>query len=89
MFSEGHVLFIFISLVLIAAGTAACEKKKPSIRRMLLICLVIALISELVKTLGHMQIVPIVKPVIEKGELIYKETGAGNAMCISGISNTA
>ena len=43
---------------------------------MLLICLVIALISEFIKILGHMQIVPIVKPVIEKGELIYKETGA-------------
>ena len=37
---------------------------------MLLICLVIALISEFIKILGHMQIVPIVKPVIEKGELI-------------------
>ena len=43
---------------------------------MLLICLVIALISEFIKILGHMQIVPIVKPVIEKGELIYKKTGA-------------
>ena len=76
MFSEGHLLFIFISAVLIAAGTAVCKKQHPAMRRMLLICLAIALVSEFVKTLGNMQIVPIVKPVVENGKLVYKETGA-------------
>ena len=76
MFSEGHVLFIFISAVLIAAGTAVCKKQHPAMRRMLLICLAIALVSEFVKILGNMQIVPIVKPVVENGKLVYKETGA-------------
>lgn len=76
MFSEGHFLFIFISVLLIGAGTAACKKKNPAMRRMLLICLAIALVSEFVKTLGNMQIVPIVKPVVENGKLIYEETGA-------------
>ena len=76
MFSNGHLLFIFISLVLIAAGTAACKRKNLAVRRLLLICLVIALTSELIKTLGNIQIVPIVKPVVENGKLIYRKTGA-------------
>jgi len=89
MFSPGHLLFIFISAVLIAAGTAACKRKKPAMRRMLLVCLVIALASELIKTLGNMQIVPIVKPVIENGKLIYLVVRFVSAIILMVLINLA
>ncbi len=76
MFSVGHIVFILISAALIAFGTVVCGKKKPPMRRMLAVCLGVALLSEFTKILGNIDIVPVVRPVVENGALIYEETGA-------------
>ncbi len=75
MFSIGHIFFILISAVLIAGGLIICCRKQPSMHRLLIACLVVALVSEAVKVLGNMVIVPVVEPVIENGSLVYRETG--------------
>lgn len=45
-------------------------------RKVLLTCLAIAMLSEFIKILGNIEIVPIVEPIVEQGKLIYRETGA-------------
>ena len=76
MFSSGHILFIFFSAVWIISGTVFLRKKNPPMRKVLLTCLAIAMLSEFIKTLGNIEIVPIVEPIVEQGKLIYRETGA-------------
>ena len=75
MFSSGHILFIILSLSWIVPGTVLLRKKNPPLRRVLLVCLVIALVSELIKILGNTEIVQVVKPIVENGKLVYEETG--------------
>ena len=76
MFSAGHFIFILISIIFIVAGTIFCRKKKPPVRKLLVVCLVIGLISEFFKVMNSIEIVPVVKPMVENGMLVYKETGA-------------
>ena len=76
MFSSGHILFIFFSAVWIISGTVFLRKKNPPMRKVLLTCLAIAMLSEFIKILGNIEIVPIVEPIVEQGKLIYRETGA-------------
>ena len=79
MFSTGHLVWIGISLALIAGGFTACLIKKPSIEKMLKVCLGAGLVSEVVKILTVMNILPMVEPVIQSGEggalITYTATG--------------
>ncbi|MBR4471667.1 MAG: YwaF family protein [Erysipelotrichaceae bacterium] len=75
MFSTGHLIWIAISIVLIVAGIFLCKKKKPTMRRMTSLCLLLAIISEVIKFLSVIEIVPIVEQVVENGVLVYQETG--------------
>ena len=64
MFSEGHLIWIGISAALIAAGLFYCLKFKPPLKKVLTVCFVIGLISEVVKVLSTIEIVPMVDPII-------------------------
>ncbi len=79
MFSAGHLIWIGISLVLIAGGYTVCLIKKPSIEKMLKVCLGLGLVSEEVKILTVMNILPMVEPEILTSEsgakLVYLPTG--------------
>ncbi len=76
MFSTGHFIWMGISATMVAAGLALVYKKRPELDRMLRICLVIALGSEVVKILYEIQFVPVVVPSVSAAGLIYKATGA-------------
>lgn len=79
MFSSGHLAWIGISVALIAGGYSACLVKKPPIEKMLKVCLGVGLVSEVVKILTVMNILPMVEPVIQSGEdgaqITYMATG--------------
>ena len=75
MFSVGHVAWIGICALLIAAGVTVCCRLRPSLDRVLKISLGISVVSETVKILCVMRIVPMVAPAVSGGELVYRETG--------------
>ena len=79
MFSTGHLIWIGISLALIAGGFYACRMKRPPIEKILKICLCVGLISEAVKILSVMNILPMVEPEIlstnSGAEIVYSATG--------------
>lgn len=79
MFSNGHCIFILISIVLIAAGLVICCRLKPSVDRLLRIALIAALALEVFKTLYVMEIVPVVEPFVENGVFGYREIGGFTA----------
>ena len=64
MFSQGHLIWIAISAVLIAAGTNTCLRLRPPLRRVLYFSLVLGILSEVIKVFSVTQIVPMVDPVI-------------------------
>lgn len=64
MFSAQHILWIIISAVLITGGVAACVRRKPELRKLFKLCLILAVISEAVKIISVARIVPVVDPVI-------------------------
>ena len=76
MFSTAHMIFIGISFALMAAGIRVVRWKKPSLKRLAAVCFPAALLSEAVKVLSIIEILPVVEPVIENGALVYRETGA-------------
>ena len=75
MFSSGHAFLIIISTVLILLGVLLSEKYHPPVRRLICICLGLSLLSEVIKTFSNIQILPVVTPVIENEDLIYRATG--------------
>ena len=76
MFSTGHLIWIAVSIVLIIFGTACCIRKKPSLYRLISLCLLLGLISEAVKVLSAIELVPIVQQTVKDGVLVYEPTGA-------------
>ncbi|MCR5775459.1 MAG: YwaF family protein [Lachnospiraceae bacterium] len=76
MFTTGHFLFIIISTAFVIFGIEVCRRKKPPIRKMLITCLVLSIVSELTKFFYNITILPVVSPMIENDKLVYQETGA-------------
>lgn len=76
MFSTGHFIWMGLSVIMVAVGLFLCFKYKPSLDRMLRICLVIALVSEVVKILYETKFVPVVTPSVTSSGLVYHATGA-------------
>ncbi len=64
MFSQGHLIWIAVSAALIAGGLFACLRRRPPLRRVLTVCMVLGVISEVVKVFSVAEIVPMVDPVI-------------------------
>lgn len=79
MFSSGHLIFILISVAFITAGTILSRRYIPDINQMLKICLVIGIVSEVIKVFSVANIVPVVTPVVLNGaggiEFDYKALG--------------
>ena len=49
MFSQGHLVWAAISACVIAAVICICFKKKPKLKKLLRIALIIGIISEIIK----------------------------------------
>ena len=76
LFSPGHLIWLALSACLIVGGIIACLRIRPSMTRILTVCFGLALLSETVKVLSVIQIVPIVSPVVEGGQLVYQPAGS-------------
>lgn len=75
MFSTGHLLWIGISVALIAFGTLASLRRRPSEDRFLKICLAIGAVSEAVKLFSVMRILPMVDIAVKGAALDYTYAG--------------
>ena len=64
MFSLGHLIWIGISVILIAGGLWACLRNRPPLRKLMTVCMALGVVSEIVKVFSVAQIVPMVEPVI-------------------------
>ena len=64
MFSAGHLLWIAISAVLILGFTAYLFKYRPALKNILKVCLILGIVSEVIKVFSVTQIVPMVDPLI-------------------------
>ena len=64
MFSSGHLIFLIVSLVVIVAGTILSKRYISDINLLLKICLVIGIVSEVIKVFSVASLVPVVTPVI-------------------------
>lgn len=72
MFSFGHILWLVFSAVIILAGLYVCFHYKPSIDRVLTVCCVLAIISELIKLISSIEM----QPILEMGsQMAYQATG--------------
>jgi len=76
MYSQGHLIFIGISLILILFGTAMCRKYKLPIDKLVRLCFLLSLFLEAAKILTVIEIIPVVEPVVENDALVYRGTGA-------------
>ena len=79
MFSQGHLIWIGISMVLIVGGLLLCIRKRPPLRSVLWVCFVIGLVSEVIKFFAASMIVPMVDPIIveNKGEMAIRWVSTG------------
>jgi len=64
MFSTGHLVWIGISFVLIIAGVLYFRKTKPSLTKLIKVCLVLGLVSEFIKIISVVSIIPVVSPAV-------------------------
>lgn len=64
MFSQGHLIWIGISAILIAGGLFLCMCKRPPLRRVLAVSMALGAVSEVIKIFSVAEIVPMVDPVI-------------------------
>lgn len=60
MFQPAHIVWIIISLVLIVIGVIICRYLRPSINRVLKVCLCIGIVSEVIKFFSVSEIVPFI-----------------------------
>ena len=64
MISQGHLIWIGLSAVLIAAGLPVCLRRRPPLRHLLKICLIIGAASEIIKFFSCAVIIPMVDPAV-------------------------
>ena len=75
MFSSGHIVLIIFSAVFILLFSYLCLKYRPTVGRLLSICLGLSVLSEIIRVFLSIKILPVVTPVIENESIIYRETG--------------
>ncbi|MCR5733202.1 MAG: YwaF family protein [Lachnospiraceae bacterium] len=74
MFSEGHILWIVFSFTIIIVILAVCHKLKPSIKALMKTAFCVGIVSEVIKVISAIQIVPMVDPVVVRnGDLLAIE----------------
>ncbi|MBR4575473.1 MAG: YwaF family protein [Lachnospiraceae bacterium] len=66
MFSEGHLIWIGLSILMIIIGLAACRIRRPSLRSLMKSALYIGIASEVIKVFSVAQIVPVADTVIRE-----------------------
>ncbi len=76
MYSTGHIFFIVISLILIAFGVYMVKTRKPPIRKLLKMALLISVCLEVIKVFAIIRVVPVVELAVENGRIVYHQTGA-------------
>ena len=64
MFSTGHLIWIAISAALIIGITLYFFKARPPLRKVLKVCMVLGILSEIIKVFSVAQIVPMVDPAV-------------------------
>ncbi|MCR4606415.1 MAG: YwaF family protein [Oscillospiraceae bacterium] len=64
MFSQGHLIWILISAVLVAVLSVYLFKRRPALKNVFKVCLILGIVSEVIKVFSVAQIVPMVDPVI-------------------------
>ena len=75
MYTLGHIIFIVISLLIVALIVFVCKKNKWQIDNIIKVAFVIAVICEIIKVFSLIDIYPIVDSTIENGAIVYRETG--------------
>ena len=60
MFSTGHLIWIGLSFVIVSAGVLFFRKTQPSLSKLIRICFILGLVSEVVKIVSVITIVPVV-----------------------------
>lgn len=79
MFSLGHVIWIAVSFILIGIALLVAVRKKASLDKVIKVCFVLGLVSEVIKIYSVIDIVPMVNQVIVNNggtyELSYAPTG--------------
>ena len=75
MFSTGHLIWIAISLILIAGGLIFLQKKAPQFEDLIRVCFALGLISEIVKIFSVAIILPVVDPVVSGSSVSYIPAG--------------
>jgi len=75
MFSTGHLVWIGISLALVVGGAAAIRVRKPTLEQVLRACLIVGVISEVIKVFSVTVILPTVTATVTGGELVYSVSG--------------
>ena len=79
MFSTGHVIWITVSFVLIGVALFITMHNKPSLDKVINVCFVLGLVSEVIKIYSVMDIVPLVnQEIVNNGgvyEIAYVPTG--------------
>jgi len=64
LFSTGHLIWIGISLLLTAGGIILLFRFRPPDKKVLTFCLLIGIVSEVIKVISVAEIVPMVDPVV-------------------------
>ena len=64
MFSQGHLIWVAFSLIMIVSGVCICQKKKPGLKSLMRVALIVGIISEIVKFFSVAEIVPMVNPAV-------------------------
>ncbi len=79
MFSSGHVVWIFVSFILIGIALLIAVKRKAPLDKVIKVCFVLGIVSEIIKIYSVIDIVPMVNQVIVNNsgtyELSYAPTG--------------
>lgn len=79
MFSQGHLIWIAICFALIAIAFIVCMIAKPRLKKVFKTCLILGVVSEIIKVFSTAEILPMVDPVIieENGTQVIGYTATG------------
>ena len=75
MYSQGHIIFIIASFIIIFLGVLFCKTKSIPTEKVIWACFLIGLTCEVIKIFCVIKMVPIVELTSENGTLIFKNTG--------------
>ncbi len=68
LFSQGHLIWIAISIAIIVAGSVICRVVRPKLYDLMKVAFGLGILSEVVKVFAVAKIVPVIDPVIVQNE---------------------